>query len=77
MLQTDHQFPSLNSQRGVQVNDDGTTDIYFGAKAPEGMESNWIQTVPGKGWSIILRLYGPLEPWFEQTWRPGELELVN
>jgi hypothetical protein len=77
MLQTDHQFPSLNSQRGVQVNDDGTTDVYFGPKAPEGMESNWIQTVPGKGWNIILRLYGPLEPWFEQTWRPGEIELVN
>lgn len=77
MLQTDHQFPSLNSQRGVQMNRDGTTDIYFGPKAPAGKESNWIQTVPGKGWNTILRLYGPLEPWFDQTWRPGEIELVK
>ncbi|MHC4647212.1 MAG: DUF1254 domain-containing protein [Planctomycetota bacterium] len=77
MLQTDHQFPSLNSQRGVQVNKDGTTDIYFGPKAPEGKENNWIQTVPGKGWNMLLRLYGPLEPWFDQTWRPGEIELMK
>lgn len=77
MLQTDHQFPSLNSQRGVQINKDGTTDIYFGPKAPVGKESNWIQTVPRKGWNVLLRLYGPLESWFEQTWRPGEIELIR
>ena len=49
MLQTDQQFPSLNSQRGVKPNADGSTDVYFGPKAPAGKESNWIQTVPGKG----------------------------
>ncbi len=43
---------------------------------PEGLENNWIQTVPGKGWFAILRLYGPGEEWFDQTWRPGEIELV-
>jgi hypothetical protein len=26
-------------------------------------------------WNTILRLYGPLEPWFDKTWRPGEIEL--
>jgi hypothetical protein len=39
---------------------------FFGPKAPEGMESNWVQTIPGKGWFMILRLYGPLEPWFDK-----------
>lgn len=34
-----------------------------------------MQTIPGKGWNTILRLYGPLEPWFDKTWRPGEIEL--
>jgi hypothetical protein len=34
---------------------------------------NWLRTVPGKSWFPILRLYGPLEAWFDQTWRPGEL----
>jgi len=77
MLQTDQQFPSLNSERGVQQNTDGSTDIYFGPAAPEGKESNWIQTVPGKGWTVILRLYGPLDPWFDQTWKPGEIEPIN
>ena len=37
---------------------------------------NWIQTIPGKGWFVLLRLYGPLEPFFDKTWRPGEIELV-
>jgi hypothetical protein len=50
-------------------------DVYFGPKAPPGKEKNWVQTVPGKGWNTILRLYGPLEPWFAKTWRPGEIEL--
>ncbi len=77
MLQTDQPFPSLNSQRGVKANEDGSTDIYFGPKAPEGKESNWIQTVPGKGYSVILRLYGPLEPWFDKTWRPGEIQWMK
>ena len=77
MLQTDQQFPSLNSDRGVKINEDGTTDIYFGPKAPKGKESNWVQTVPGKGWNTVFRLYGPLESWFDQSWKPGEIELVK
>jgi hypothetical protein len=78
MLQTDKQFPALGSNdAGVMANEDGSVDIYFGPEAPEGKESNWLQTVPGKGWNTILRLYGPLEPWFDQTWRPGEIELME
>jgi hypothetical protein len=34
-------------------------------------------TIPGKGWNVMLRFHGPLEPWFDKTWRPGEIELVN
>jgi hypothetical protein len=37
-------------------------------------ESNWVQTWPGKGYNVMLRLYGRLEPWFDKTWRPGEIE---
>jgi hypothetical protein len=75
-LQTDQRFPSLISQKaGVVVNEDTSVDIHFGPKAPPGAR-NWIQTCPGKGWNVILRLYGPLQPWFDQTWRPGEIEQV-
>ena len=78
MLQTDQQFPSVSSQKkGLKVNADGSVDVYFGPKAPAGDENNWVQTVPGKGWFMILRLYGPLEPWFDKKWRPSEIELVS
>ena len=40
------------------------------------MESNWVQTVPGKAWFTILRLYGPLKSWFDKTWKPVEIELT-
>ena len=74
-LQTEQPFPSRNSRRDqMQVNQDGSVDIYFGPQAPAGKESNWIQTVPGKGWFLCLRLYGPLKPWFDKSWRPGEIE---
>ncbi len=76
MLQTDQQFPSKGSHTaGIQKNADGSYDLYFGPKAPTGKDSNWIQTVPGRGWFTILRLYGPLEPWFNQTWKPGDIAL--
>jgi hypothetical protein len=77
-LQTGQLFPSKNSARDTfEKNADGSIDLYFGPEAPKGKEKNWTQTVPGKGWFPILRLYGPLEPWFDKTWRPGEFELVK
>lgn len=76
-LQSGQPYPSKSSQTGEIVeNPDGSVDLYFGPEAPAGHESNWVQTIPGKGWFTLLRLYGPLEPWFDQTWRPGEFELV-
>lgn len=78
MLQTDQQFPSLSSQQErMKRNGDGSVDVWFGPVAPAGKEGNWVQTEPGKGWNALLRLYGPLEPWFEKTWRPGEIEEVK
>ncbi len=77
MLQTDQRFPSIGSQtKGVVVNPDTSVDIWFGPTAPSGHELNWVQTVPERGWFVILRLYGPLQPWFDKTWKPGEFELV-
>jgi hypothetical protein len=78
MLQTDHQFPSIGSQKkGVVINDDTSVDLWFGPTAPKGHESNWVQTVPGKGWNVLLRLYGPEQAWFDKTWKPGDFELVK
>jgi hypothetical protein len=78
MLQTDQQFPSVGSlTKGMVVNADKSVDVYFGPKVPAGKENNWVQTMPGKGYSVIFRLYSPLKPWFDKTWRPGEIELVK
>jgi hypothetical protein len=79
MLQTDQQFPSVNStDKGVVTNADGSTDVWFGPTVPQGAnKANWVQTVPGKGWNVLFRLYGPLEPWFDKTWRLGEFIQVD
>ncbi|MEV0796421.1 DUF1254 domain-containing protein [Kribbella sp. NPDC050281] len=66
-------WPALASNTGtLQANDDGSYDLYFGPTAPQGKESNWVETVPGKSWFQLFRLYGPLQPWFDQTWRLNE-----
>lgn len=77
MLQTDQQFPSVSSARSVEQNPDGSFDIYFGPKPLSGKEANWIQTIPGKGWNMLFRLYGPLESWFDKTWRPSDPEPMS
>lgn len=86
-------FPTLPRQRGSQQVDaarapalplsqrrehaDGSVDVWFGPKALTGHEKNWVQTVPGRGWNVVLRLYGPEKSWFDKTWQPGEFELQN
>ena len=57
-------------KESVQQNADGSFDVYFGPEAPKGKESNWVQTVPGMGWHMLFRLYGPEQAWFDKTWRP-------
>jgi hypothetical protein len=77
-LQTGQPLPAKNNKlHELIANSDGSIDLYFGASPPSGKEANWIETVPGKGWFTLLRLYGPLEPWFDQTWRIGEFELIE
>jgi hypothetical protein len=77
-LQTEQQFPTLDSYReGMKTNADGSIDVYFSPKAPKRQESKWLQTIPGKSWFVAWRVYGPLQPWLDQTWRVGEIELVN
>jgi hypothetical protein len=44
---------------------------------PAGHEGNWVQTLPAKSFNCLLRLYGPLEPFFDKTWIPGDFELVK
>ncbi|MRG60115.1 DUF1214 domain-containing protein [Agromyces sp. CFH 90414] len=71
-------YPAVASNDGkVQANDDGSYDLYFGPTPPEGKESNWVETIPGKAWFQLFRIYGPLEAWFDQTWRLNEFEPID
>jgi hypothetical protein len=78
MLETDQKRAGVDSTLpGVKTGPDGSVTVWFGPKAPTGQETNWVQTMPGKGWNTLLRLYGPLEPWFNQAWKPGDIERVD
>jgi hypothetical protein len=82
LLQTDQIYPRAGSQSfpspAAEAEADGSTVVYFGPTQPDGVSrANWIQTDPERGWFVILRLYSPLQPFFDKTWRPGEFEPVR
>jgi len=82
MLQTDQLYPKVGSlaypMPAATQNPDGSTTIYIGPKQPNGVSrGNWIQSDPNQGWFAILRLYSPLEPFFDKSWRISEVEPVN
>ena len=82
MLQTDQPHPKVGSlsypMPAAVANADGSTTIYISPTQPDGVgRGNWIQSVPGKGYFVCLRLYSPLEPFFDKTWRPSEVEPVK
>jgi hypothetical protein len=79
MLQTPQRFPRAGSQSyptpAATAAEDGSTTVVFAPERPPDVpEGNWIQTMPGKGWFPILRLYSPLVPFFDKSWRPSEIE---
>ena len=61
----------LRDQSGMSV------ELYFGPTAPSGHEGQWIETIPGKGWFVYFRIYGPEKPAFDGTWRPGDFERTD
>jgi len=82
MLLTPQKYPRAGSQSypspAARPDADGSTTVYFAPVQPDGVaRGNWIQTMPGKGWFTIIRLYSPLEPFFDKSWRPSEIELVR
>jgi hypothetical protein len=82
MLQTPQKYPRAGSQSypspAAEAATDGSTTVYFGPKKPDGVaRGNWIQTDPERGWFTILRLYSPLPAFFDKSWRPSEVELVE
>lgn len=78
LLETDQKAAGLDSlDKALKIEADGSAVVWFGPKAPKGHEANWVQTMPGKGWNVLLRLYSPLQPWFDKSWKPGDFERVD
>jgi Protein of unknown function (DUF1214) len=69
-------FPSINSMDKPAANADGSIDIYFSPTSP-GVGRNWLRTVPDKDYFVALRLYGPTEAFFNQTWRANDLQKIQ
>jgi hypothetical protein len=77
MIANDQGVSSRNSYQQFAANDDGSIDLHFGPEAPEGKEDQWVQTNPSVGFFLYFRWYGPLEPYFDKTWKLDDVELVD
>lgn len=82
MLDTPQRYPRAGNQSypspAAEANANGSTTVWFAPTQPDGVKrGNWIQTDPKKSWFTILRLYSPLAPFFDKSWRAGEIELVR
>ena len=74
MIDNDQPRGNRGSRDSHVVNSkDGSVDLWLGPTAPEGRESNWIQTIPGRHWFSYFRFYGPLEPYFDRSWKLGDI----
>jgi hypothetical protein len=69
-------FPSINAMDKPTPNPDGSTDIYFSPTSP-GEGRNWLKTLPDKGFFVILRLYAPTKAFFDQSWKPSDIEKLK
>lgn len=75
---TEQGRPDISSRKNNIVNNsDGSIDVYFGPKAPKGQETNWVQTVPDKGWFAYFRFYGPTEAFFDKSWGLPDIEIMK
>jgi hypothetical protein len=71
-VQNGQPFASINAMDKPPTNPDGSTNIYLGPQSP-GEGKNWIKTVSGEGFFVILRLYGPTKAFFDKTWKPSDI----
>jgi hypothetical protein len=64
-------------KEGLEINADGSVDLYFGPEKPAGANTNFVQTVLGKGWFTYFRLYGPKQTYFDKSWQLNDIEEVK
>ncbi|MEI4743772.1 DUF1214 domain-containing protein [Rhodococcus erythropolis] len=57
--------------------DGETVTVHFAPSAPSDADAPWIQTIPGAGWFVYFRIYGPTEEAFDNSWKPGNFDLAT
>jgi hypothetical protein len=69
---------STGSHLDIDVNEDGSVDLFFGPSKPQGVnEANFVLTKSDEGWFAYFRFYGPLDEYFDKTWAPNDFEQVS
>jgi hypothetical protein len=77
-IQTDQNHAALRSLFELKdAGNTGSIDLHFGPQAPVGGEGSWIKTIPGKGWFVYFRIYGPDQPAFNGSWKPADFVEVK
>jgi hypothetical protein len=61
----------------LQKNADGSIDLYFGPRAPDGKDSNWVPTDPNRKFELMFRAYAPTEALFQKTWVLPDVEKMQ
>ena len=77
MIQNPSNDAARSSYDKLKINADGSVDLFFAPKAPAGQESNWIETVPGKGFYPMMRFYSPKAGLFDGTWKLPDVDLMK
>ena len=66
-----------NTQKQLQINKDGSVDIYFGPKPPKGKGSNWLPTDPKRRFFLLARFYGPEAALFDGSFELNDIEKID
>jgi hypothetical protein len=61
----------------IAKNADGSVDIYFGPKPPDGKDSNWVPTDPERKFELMARFYGPKKEFFDKVWKLPDAEKLS
>ncbi len=77
LIKNDQKRAEINSINGLVQNDDGSTDVFIGPKAPKGMENNWVKTQAGQTWFTYFRLYNPEQAFFDKSWKLNDIVEVE
>ena len=77
LINNDQKRADASSRQDLDVNTDGSVDLYFGPTALKGKEKNWVQTIPGQGWWVYLRFYAPTAAYFDKSWAMPDFEKMK